>query len=146
MRNSYPTQRPQKTHKTLIFCSGKVYYDLLEAREGLRNPKSTIIRVEQFYPFDKVEVSGSRCTIRQGKAYRLVPRRTLQHGSLELSYLPIFRRNARPTTPLLPEEPPLPARPLDPLTLHKIEQAALVADALDQPQPSSLLNFFSYAY
>ena len=32
-------------------CSGKVYFDLLEARENIKNDKVYFIRVEQLYPF-----------------------------------------------------------------------------------------------
>ena len=32
-------------------CSGKVYFDLLEAREKSKNDKITIVRIEQLYPF-----------------------------------------------------------------------------------------------
>jgi 2-oxoglutarate dehydrogenase E1 component len=41
---------PQKVRR-VVFCGGKVYYDLLEARRarGLRNV--AIIRIEQLYPF-----------------------------------------------------------------------------------------------
>jgi 2-oxoglutarate dehydrogenase E1 component len=38
--------------KKVILCSGKVYYDLLEARETKKKNDTAIIRVEQFYPFD----------------------------------------------------------------------------------------------
>lgn len=40
-----------KTVDRVILCSGKVYYDLLEAREAESLNNSAIIRVEQYYPF-----------------------------------------------------------------------------------------------
>ncbi len=36
--------------KRVIFCTGKVYYDLLKARDTNRANDTTIIRVEQLYP------------------------------------------------------------------------------------------------
>ena len=32
-------------------CSGKIYYDLIEAREKHKNDKITFVRLEQLYPF-----------------------------------------------------------------------------------------------
>jgi 2-oxoglutarate dehydrogenase E1 component len=37
--------------KKVIMCSGKIYYDLIEAREKYKNDKVTFIRIEQLYPF-----------------------------------------------------------------------------------------------
>ena len=37
--------------KRIVFCSGKVFYDLNEARKKVQNGAVAIIRVEQFYPF-----------------------------------------------------------------------------------------------
>jgi 2-oxoglutarate dehydrogenase E1 component len=41
---------PQKVTR-LIMCSGKVYYDLVKAREAKKSKDTAIIRVEQLYPF-----------------------------------------------------------------------------------------------
>ena len=37
--------------KKVILCSGKVYFDLLEAREKLKKDDVVLYRVEQLYPF-----------------------------------------------------------------------------------------------
>ena len=37
--------------KKVVMCSGKIYYDLVEAREKNKNDKVTFIRIEQLYPF-----------------------------------------------------------------------------------------------
>ncbi len=39
--------------KRVVFCSGKIYYELLEAREKLKSKTLALVRVEQFYPFPK---------------------------------------------------------------------------------------------
>jgi len=35
----------------VVMCSGKIYYDLIEAREKHKNDKITFVRLEQLYPF-----------------------------------------------------------------------------------------------
>ena len=37
--------------KKVVMCSGKIYYDLVEAREKYKNNKVTFVRLEQLYPF-----------------------------------------------------------------------------------------------
>ena len=47
-----PGDRPAR----LLFCSGKVYYDLLAGREERSAENVAIVRLEQMYPFPETEV------------------------------------------------------------------------------------------
>ena len=46
-----------KSVKRVVLCSGKVYYDLLEARENAQAYDVKIVRVEQLYPFPQKTVA-----------------------------------------------------------------------------------------
>ena len=48
-------KNPEKTSR-LIFCSGKVYYDLIKYRDEAEIDSVAIIRVEQFYPWDRSRI------------------------------------------------------------------------------------------
>ena len=40
-----------KKVRKVIICSGKIYFDLLEAREKIKNNGVYFVRIEQLYPF-----------------------------------------------------------------------------------------------
>jgi 2-oxoglutarate dehydrogenase E1 component len=44
--------------KRVILCSGKVYFDLLEARREQNNQNVVIIRVEQLYPWPRSSIAA----------------------------------------------------------------------------------------
>ena len=48
--DSIASQSPEKI-KSIIFCAGKVYYDLLEKRDADNQEDTAIVRIEQVYPF-----------------------------------------------------------------------------------------------
>jgi 2-oxoglutarate dehydrogenase E1 component len=45
--------------KRVVFCSGKVYYDLLEQRRNNEQDDVAIVRIEQLYPFPLEEVQAA---------------------------------------------------------------------------------------
>jgi 2-oxoglutarate dehydrogenase E1 component len=47
--------KPEKVNK-VVLCTGKIYYELLAERKKLKHDKTAIIRVEQLYPFPKVQL------------------------------------------------------------------------------------------
>jgi 2-oxoglutarate dehydrogenase E1 component len=55
-----PDQRVKddKQVKRVVLCSGKVYYDLFEEAEKQEIADVAIIRVEQLYPFPRIEVNA----------------------------------------------------------------------------------------
>jgi 2-oxoglutarate dehydrogenase E1 component len=56
-----PNLSLKKTAKRVVLCSGKIYYELLEAREKV-GKEIALIRLEQFYPFPHkrlLEILGS---------------------------------------------------------------------------------------
>jgi 2-oxoglutarate dehydrogenase E1 component len=49
--------RPDAEIKRVVLCSGKVYYDLLEARDAQGLSDVYILRLEQFYPFPAMSLT-----------------------------------------------------------------------------------------
>ena len=43
--------KKDKNIRQVVMCSGKIYFDLLEAREKAKDDKTVFIRIEQLYPF-----------------------------------------------------------------------------------------------
>ena len=51
INNLLDLKKKDKKINKVVMCSGKIYYDLIEAREKFKNDKVTFIRIEQLYPF-----------------------------------------------------------------------------------------------
>jgi 2-oxoglutarate dehydrogenase E1 component len=47
---------PYKGAQEMVFCSGKIYYQLLSRRNELKRSNKAIIRLEQFYPFPEAQL------------------------------------------------------------------------------------------
>jgi len=51
-----PDSQPPTNVRRVVLCSGKIYYDLLAARESAGEDRIALIRVEQLYPFDAAAI------------------------------------------------------------------------------------------
>jgi 2-oxoglutarate dehydrogenase E1 component len=59
-------QVPLTDCRRLLLCTGKVYYDLIEARENLGISGVSIMRIEQLYPLSVDELSASLKGLAEG--------------------------------------------------------------------------------
>jgi len=51
IKNLLELKKKDDKIKKVVICSGKIYYDLIEAREKYKSDSVTFIRIEQLYPF-----------------------------------------------------------------------------------------------
>jgi 2-oxoglutarate dehydrogenase E1 component len=58
---------PVKSVRRILFCSGKIYYELLQKRRETKKTDTAIVRMEQFYPFPEIQL---KAVIRKYKRVR----------------------------------------------------------------------------
>jgi 2-oxoglutarate dehydrogenase E1 component len=71
---------PAPETENLLICSGKVYYDLVTRREELGDKRTSIVRLEQFYPFDAERLAAILENYRDAKSIRWVQEEAQNHG------------------------------------------------------------------
>ena len=49
---------PVKSLRRILFCSGKIYYELLQKRREMKKTDTAIVRLEQFYPFPEMQLKA----------------------------------------------------------------------------------------
>ncbi len=67
----------------LVFCSGKIYYDLLEEKEKLKNETIALIRIEQLYPFPEKQILDLVDKYNNAKTYVWVQEEPANMGAWE---------------------------------------------------------------
>jgi 2-oxoglutarate dehydrogenase E1 component len=118
--------------RRVLFCSGKVFYDLLEAREERGITDAAIIRLEQLYPMPVDEVRAALARYSSAEDFVWVQEEPANQGAWTFIALNLLehlegvalRRVSRPAA----------AAPAAGSTkMHDAEQAALLEAALPRP-------------
>jgi 2-oxoglutarate dehydrogenase E1 component len=58
-----------KNGNRVLFCSGKIFYELLQKRREVKKPDTAIVRLEQLYPFPESQLKNVIKTYRKAKQY-----------------------------------------------------------------------------
>ncbi|MBK0404338.1 2-oxoglutarate dehydrogenase E1 component [Adhaeribacter sp. BT258] len=58
-----------KSVKTVLLCTGKVYFDLLEEQQKTKRKDVAIIRMEQLHPFPKTQLAAELSKYKNAKVY-----------------------------------------------------------------------------
>ncbi|MBK9070235.1 MAG: 2-oxoglutarate dehydrogenase E1 component [Myxococcales bacterium] len=60
---------PGKTCERVVFCSGKIYYELAESRAARGAQSTAIVRMEQLYPWPEAELRAALATMPKAKEF-----------------------------------------------------------------------------
>ena len=129
-----PEVKSSEAVTRMVLCSGKVYYDLIEARKKSGVEHVAVIRLEQFYPFPQArlsEVFAKYPAARQLVWAQEEPKNmggwTFVEQRLE-NMLPACER------PIYVGRAPSASPATGSYSIHQLEQAKLVAEALAIPK------------
>ncbi|MFN2530207.1 MAG: multifunctional oxoglutarate decarboxylase/oxoglutarate dehydrogenase thiamine pyrophosphate-binding subunit/dihydrolipoyllysine-residue succinyltransferase subunit [Pyrinomonadaceae bacterium] len=118
------------TVERLVLCSGKIYYDLNEARKKVGSATVVIVRVEQFYPFPLSALR--RVLARYANAKELVWAQEEPRNMGGWLFMEERLENLLPTCqrPIFVGRSPSASPAIGSYSIHLKEQQALVAEAL----------------
>ncbi len=114
----------------IIFCSGKVYYDLLAEQEASKRKDAAIIRVEQLYPLHEAAIKEAVAPFTKAKKFVWAQEEPQNMGSW--SFIEPRLRALFNNAPIIYAGRDAGASPaVGALAVHKIEQRQLVEDAFN---------------
>jgi 2-oxoglutarate dehydrogenase E1 component len=119
--------------RRILLCTGKVYYDLVTARQEQRVDDVSIIRIEQLYPLRKNDLMDVLRTYRQGTPVVWVQEEPRNMGAWPYvnRQLPGELLGLFPWSCVTRERSASPAAGSE--KRHKLEQAELIQDAMGDP-------------
>ncbi|NJC70908.1 multifunctional oxoglutarate decarboxylase/oxoglutarate dehydrogenase thiamine pyrophosphate-binding subunit/dihydrolipoyllysine-residue succinyltransferase subunit [Planosporangium thailandense] len=118
--------------KRVLFCSGKVYYDLVQARADRGITDTALVRIEQLYPLPVDEVRAALAQYPNAEDFAWVQEEPANQGAWTFIALNLLehlegvrlRRISRPAAA---------APAVGSAKMHEAEQAALIEAALPRP-------------
>jgi 2-oxoglutarate dehydrogenase E1 component len=122
-----PDATPAAKTERLILCSGKVFYELDAERTARKDTATSIVRIEQFYPFDGEALAKIHAGLGSPKKVVWVqdePKNMggwsfiAEHIEATLGHRPLYAGRDAAASPAVGS-----------LAVHKIEQADMVKQA-----------------
>jgi 2-oxoglutarate dehydrogenase E1 component len=126
-----PIAAPERARRVL-FCSGKIYYDLIEKRAEKKIENLPIVRVEQIYPFPEKAIKQVAERYKSAREWVWVQEESQNMGAW-FFIEPRFRDLGLPIQYVGRDASASPAT--GSLQVHKREQTELVEAALGSPVP-----------
>ena len=114
-----------KDVKKIVFCTGKIYYDLAEGQQKKKAKDVAVVRIEQLHPFPKKQVDAII------KKYKGAKMAWVQEEPSNMGYWSFVLRFMDPATLELVSRKPSASPATGYLKVHKVEQEKLVAKALE---------------
>ncbi|MER7166585.1 multifunctional oxoglutarate decarboxylase/oxoglutarate dehydrogenase thiamine pyrophosphate-binding subunit/dihydrolipoyllysine-residue succinyltransferase subunit [Micromonospora sp. NPDC000207] len=123
---------PAEQVKRVLLCSGKVYYDLFQARQERGVTDTAIIRIEQLYPLPVEEIRAALGAYPNAEDFAWVQEEPANQGAWSFVALNLLehlsevrlRRISRPAAA---------APAVGSAKMHEVEQATLLDAALPRP-------------
>ncbi|TDB94580.1 multifunctional oxoglutarate decarboxylase/oxoglutarate dehydrogenase thiamine pyrophosphate-binding subunit/dihydrolipoyllysine-residue succinyltransferase subunit, partial [Micromonospora fluostatini] len=123
---------PAEQVKRVLLCSGKVYYDLLQARQERGVTDTAIVRIEQLYPLPVEEIRAALGGYPNADDFAWVQEEPANQGAWSFVALNLLehlsevrlRRISRPAAA---------APAVGSAKMHEVEQTALIDAALPRP-------------
>jgi 2-oxoglutarate dehydrogenase E1 component len=131
---SDPNAPADKDVKRLVLCSGKVAYDLMDARDAAGQTDTAIVRIEQLYPFpgDPLVIRLDRMTNLEEVVWAQEEPKNNGYWFFVEPFIEecLSRAKVKPSRPRYAGRKAAASPATGLMKRHQAEQAALVADAL----------------
>lgn len=118
-----------KSAERVIFCSGKIYYDLLAHRRENQLKGATIVRVEQFYPFNNSLLKETLALSPKAKTFVWCQEEPENMGAAR--FVRPLLEQAIGRKPLYAGRDAAASPAVGSLNVHRIEQLKLLTDAFE---------------